>query len=394
MSLVLFGGNLYTPDFIEDGAVLIHGHKILAAGDRSQVLSNDEAKNAELIDIQGKIISPGLIDIQINGAGGADFTGNPFPSSLQTITRLLPEFGCTSFLPTLLSASNETILTALQATRWLRDNPESGAQTLGLHVEGPFLNLERAGAHNTNLIREPSMIDLNRWLQEAAGDLRLLTLAPEIPGASTLIREASQRGVRISLGHTAATYQEVMSAWDQGASIVTHLFNGMKAISAREPGIIGAIFDHDQFIATIIADGIHVHPALLRATIGIMGSERVVLVTDALSPVGTNIERFHLGTRVVEVRGGACYLEDGTLAGSILSMDQAIRNVVRWVDLPLADAFRLGTINPARAIGVESSKGSLTAGKDADVVIWTQSLEVELVFTRGLATYQRSGLSQ
>ena len=164
MSLVLFGGNLYTPDFIEDGAVLIQGHEILAAGDRSLVLSHDEARNAELIDIQGKIISPGLIDLQINGAGGADFTANPVPSSLRTIAALLPKFGCTSFLPTLLSASNETILTALQATRWLRDNPESGAQTLGLHVEGPFLNLDRVGAHDINFIREPSMIDLNQWL--------------------------------------------------------------------------------------------------------------------------------------------------------------------------------------------------------------------------------------
>lgn len=394
MSLVLFGGNLYTPDFIEDGAVLIRGHEILAAGDRSQVLSHDEARNAELIDIQGKIISPGLIDLQINGAGGADFTANPVPSSLRTIAGLLPKFGCTSFLPTLLSASNETILTALQATRWLRDNPGNGAQTLGLHVEGPFLNLDRAGAHDINLIREPSMIDLNQWLQEAPGDLRLLTLAPEIPGSAKLIRQASQNGVRISLGHSVATYQEVMSAWDHGASIVTHLFNAMKTVSAREPGIIGAIFDHDQFVTTIIADGIHVHPALLRATIGVLGSERVVLVTDSMSPMGTKIERFHLGTRVVEVRGGACYLEDDTLAGSVLSMDQAIRNIVRWVDLPLADTFRLGTVNPARAIGVEASKGTLTPGKDADIVVWTQSLEVESVFIRGIPTYQHTGLSQ
>ena len=238
------------------------------------------------------------------------------------------------------------------------------------------------------------MIDVNRWLQEASGGLRLLTLAPEIPGSSKIIREASQRGVRISLGHSSATYQEVMSAWNHGASIVTHLFNAMKTVSAREPGIIGAIFDHDQFVATIIADGVHVHPALLRSTIKIMGSERVVLVTDSMSPMGTNIERFHLGARVVEVRDGACYLEDDTLAGSVLSMDQAVRNVVRWADLPLADAFRLGTVNPARAIGVESSKGTLAPGKDADIVVWTHDLEVELAFIRGIPTYQRTGMSQ
>ena len=226
-----------------------------------------------------------------------------------------------------------------------------------------------------------------RWLEASGGALRLLTLAPELPGASEVIREAVQRGVTVAVGHTAATYEQTASAADLGASLVTHLFNAMGGLTAREPGAAGAALDLDALTAGIIADGVHLHPATIRAAVRAKGAERIVLVTDAMPPVGAASQEFSMLGRRVTVRDGACRLDDGTLAGSVLTMDQALRNVVEWTGLPLQDALGMATLLPARLIGAAASKGSLEAGKDADVVVLDRDLRVRLTLVGGRVVY-------
>ena len=213
---------------------------------------------------------------------------------------------------------------------------------------------------------------------------------PELPGASDAIREAVRCGVAVAVGHTAATYEQTAEAADLGATMVTHLFNTTGGLSAREPGVAGAALSLDALAAGIIADGIHLHPATVRTVVRAKGAERVALVTDAMPPVGAAAQEFSLLGRCVTVRDGACRLDDGTLAGSVLTMDQALRNVIDWTGLPLQDALGMATLLPARLIGADASKGSLDVGKDADVVVMDRDLRVLLTIVGGRVVYHAS----
>ena len=392
MSLLLHGGDLYTPNtVVRDGAVLVRGSRIAAVGPARDVAPTQSA-DVERIDVGGGIIAPGFVDLQINGAAGTLFTEEPTTETLAAMATALPQFGCTSFLPTLLSCSEEVAHRALVAAAKARARPPAGAQVLGAHMEGPFLHPDRAGAHDRRLLRPPSTAELARWLETSDGALRLLTLAPELPGASEVIREAVRCGVTVAVGHTMATYEETAEAAHLGACLVTHLFNATGGLSAREPGAVGAALALDELSPSLIVDGIHLHPATVRAALRAKGVERAVLVTDAMPPVGAATQEFSLLGRPVTVRNGACRLSDGTLAGSVLTMDQAVRNVVRWTGLPLQDALGMATLLPARLIGADASKGSLEAGVDADIVVLDRDLRVRLTLVGGQVVYHASDL--
>ena len=389
MSLLLHGGDVYTPHtVVPDGAVLVRGGRIAAIGPACDV-APPASDDVERIDVRGGVIAPGFVDIQVNGAAGVLFTDDPTPEAIDAMAAALPQFGCTSFLPTLLSCPDDATHRAMAAAATASAGPPAGAQVLGVHMEGPFLAPDRAGAHDRRLLRPPSASDLDRWLDASDGALRLLTLAPELPGASEVIGEAVRRGVTVAVGHTAATYDETARAADLGASMVTHLFNATGGLAAREPGAVGAALDLDALSAGIIADGVHVHPAVVRAVVRAKGPERTVLVTDAMPPVGAASHEFSLLGRPVTVRDGACRLDDGTLAGSVLTMDQAVRNVVEWTGLPLHDALAMATLLPARVIGADA-KGSLQPGKDADIVVLDRDLRVRLTLVGGRVVYRSS----
>ena len=386
-SLLLHGGDLYTPNtVVRDGALLVRGGRIAAVGPASDV-APPQSSDVERIDARGGIIVPGFIDLQINGAAGILFTDEPTEEALDAMTAVLPQFGCTSLLPTLLSCSEETTHLALAAAAKACSRPPSGAQVLGVHMEGPFLHPDRVGAHDRTHLRLPSTADLKRWLQSSDGALRLLTLAPELPGAPEVIREAVRGGVAVAVGHTAATYEQTAEAADLGATMVTHLFNATGGLSAREPGTAGAALSLATLAAGIIADGVHLHPATVRTVVRAKGAERVALVTDAMPPVGATAQEFSLLGRRVTVRDGACRLDDGTLAGSVLTMDQALRNVVEWTGLPLQDALGMATLLPARIIGADAFKGSLDVDKDADIVVLDRDLRVLLTIVGGRVVY-------
>ena len=390
MSLLLHGGDVYTPNaVVPDGAVLVRGGRIAAVGPARDVVP-PASETVQRIDVQGGIIAPGFVDLQVNGAAGVLFTEEPTSDAIDTMAAALPQFGCTSFLPTLLSCPDDVRHDALTAAAKASAGPLAGAQVLGLHLEGPFLAHDRAGAHDRSFLRLPSTADLARWLDTSNRSLRLLTLAPEPPGASEVIREAVQSGVTVAVGHTAATYDDTANAADLGASLVTHLFNATGGLTAREPGAVGAALALDSLSASIIADGIHVHPAVVRAVVRAEGPERTVLVTDAMPPVGTSAQEFSLLGRPVTVHDGACRLPDGTLAGSTLTMDQALRNVIDWTGLPLQDALGMATLLPARLIGADASKGSLETGKDADVVVLDRDLRVRLTLVAGRVMFRSS----
>ncbi len=387
MPLLLHGGDVYTPTtVVRDGAVLVRGGRIAAVGPARDV-GFPQSEHVNRIDVSGGIIAPGLVDLQINGAAGVLFTDEPTEDAIDTMSAALPQFGCTSFLPTLLSCSEDVTHRALKSAASACVRLPSGAQALGVHMEGPFLAPARAGAHDRRYLRLPSTTDLRRWLDESDGALRLLTLAPELPGASDVIREAVRCGVTVAVGHTAATYEEASQATGLRASVVTHLFNATGGLTAREPGVVGAALALDTLSASLIADGIHVHPATVRAVVKAKGPERTVLVTDAMPPVGTTTHEFSLLGRRVTVRDGACRLDDGTLAGSVLTMDQALRNLVEWTGLPLQDALGMATLLPARLIGADATKGNLEAGKDADVVVLDRDLRVLLTIVGGRVVY-------
>ena len=366
--------------------MLVRGGRIAAVGPASD-LAPTPSDDVQRIDVRGGIVAPGLVDLQVNGAAGVLFTDDPTEEALDAMAAVLPRFGCTSFLPTLLSCSEETAHRALTAAARACASPPGGAQILGVHMEGPFLHPDRAGAHDRRHLRPPSTAELGRWLESSGGSLRLLTLAPELPGASEVIREAVRRGVAVAVGHTTATYEKTAQAADLGATLVTHLFNATRSLTAREPGVAGAALALDALTASIIADGIHLHTATVRTVVRAKGAEHVALVTDAMPPVGPASHEFSLLGRRVTVHDGACRLDDGTLAGSVLTMDQALRNVVEWTGLPLQDALGMVTLLPARLIGADASKGGLEAGKDADIVVLDRDLRVLLTIVGGRVVY-------
>ena len=393
MGILLYGANIYTPhQVIPDGAILVDGSHIAAIGPRQELGSYaSPGPVEEAIDLQGRIVAPGFIDLQVNGAGGKLLTEEPSPGTVQAMAAALPQFGCTSFLPTIISAPSDSIVEGLRAVAQASQAP-SGARVLGAHLEGPFINPSRAGAHSTEFIRPPSVEEFRRYWESGGGCIKLLTIAPELPGALGVTAEARSHGVTVALGHSEAGYAQVVEAELTGFRFVTHLFNAMGSLESREPGTAGAVLAIDSLSAGLIADGVHVHPASLKLALRAKGSERLVLVTDAMPPVGTDLSEFQLYGMSITVKNGACFTPQGVLAGSVLTMDRAISNMCRLADVSFLEALAMATINPARIVGVDQQKGSLEVGKDADLVVCDGDLRVSMTMVEGNIAYRSPDL--
>lgn len=380
-TLLLHGGDVYTPfEVIEDGAVLARDGVIERVGRRVEVAT--ERADVE-VDAGGRMICPGFVDLQVNGGGGALLTERPDMGSLARMTQAHLRFGTTSMLPTVVTSDEERMLRALEVVGRAAHGSRMGARVLGAHLEGPFINPVRRGAHAERFIRPPDRALFGRCVEATGDSLRLITLAPELPGALHLIAAAHETGVVVAIGHTDATYEETKTAIDAGATVATHVFNGMRGLHHREPGMVGAALDDDRVVATVIADGVHVHPAALRLVARAKGAARMALVTDAMSPVGMDVDAFAIDGREVTVRDGACYLADGTLAGSALSMNRAVRNMHRLAGVPLRDCIEMATTTPARVLGTLDEIGVLRPGARADIVVCDNELDVWRVFVGG-----------
>ena len=325
------------------------------------------------MDFGDGILVPGFVDIHIHGGAGHDVM-EPDAGALPPVERLLAGHGVTSYFPTTVTAPLDTTLSALER---LADAIEGGnrdlgatdmrARPLGIHLEGPFISHRRRGVHPPENLLPPSLAAFERFWQAARGHIRVMTIAPELPGAIEVITEAAKRGVCVSLGHSDADLTATRAGVAAGARHATHTFNAMRPLDHRDPGILGEVLTDSRLSADIIADGIHLDPAIVQLFLRAKGPEGAVLITDATAATGMPDGRYRLGSLEVEVKDGKC-LSGGKLAGSVLTMDLAVRNVMKFAQWDLQQAVRLATLNPARVVGLNSS-GCLKPGAAADLVV-------------------------
>ncbi len=380
--LALTNGTVYTGRSVETGkAVVIEGERIAGVVPMDEVPSD-----AEVHDLGGRSVAPGFVDLQVNGGGGRLFAADPTVEAIEAIVAAHLRFGTTSLLPTWMTGPPESMERAAEAVRAYLERGMPGL--LGIHFEGPFINAEKAGVHDRRWIRPPSDAELARVASLGRGRT-LVTLAPEVvpPGA---IRGLCERGVRVSLGHSNARYAVAMQAFAAGASCVTHLFNAMSGMTSREAGLVGAALDDPEIYAGVIADGHHVGWPTLRVSARAKGAGRLLLVTDAMPPVGATMSlgaamrEFALGDARIRVSGGRCVTEGGVLAGSAIDMATAVRNCVDHVGLPLAEALRMASTYPAEYLGLGGSLGRIEKGYAADLVVLEAEVHVSAIVRGGL----------
>ncbi|VTT35034.1 N-acetylglucosamine-6-phosphate deacetylase [Klebsiella pneumoniae] len=335
----------------------------------------------ETRDVGGAIIAPGFIDLQLNGCGGVQFNDDIAAISVETLQimqKANEKSGCTSFLPTLITSTDELMKRAVEVMRaYLAQNAN---QALGLHLEGPWLNPLKKGTHDPALIRAPDQ-ELVDFLCANADVITKITLAPEKVDAA-VIRQLRAAGIVISAGHSHGTYEEAAAGIDAGVTFATHLYNAMPATSGREPGLIGALFDSPDVWCGVIADGLHVHYANIRNAKRIKG-DKLILVTDATAPAGASIDRFIFAGKTIYYRNGLCVDENGTLSGSALTMIEAVENSVEHVGISLDETLRMATLYPARAMGVDNQLGSIEAGKVANLTVFTRDYKIIRTIVNG-----------
>lgn len=317
--------------------------------------------------IDADLISPGLIDLQVNGGFGVEVT--PDPNDINHISRESLKTGVTAWLPTVVTSAAKSYPPFFDA--WNQHDPAAGAVPLGYHLEGPFITLEKKGAHNPEFIQAASEDLFQSWLEQ--NSIKLVTLSPEREDGLRRIREMVERGILVSLGHTNATYEDFAAGIDAGARKATHLFNAMTSIHHRAPGAMVATLVDDRVTAGLIPDGVHSHPATVRLAIKSKGIDSIVIVSDMMTACGLGPGSYPLGTMTVTVTEESARLADGTLAGSILTMDQALRNLVDWSDCTPAEAIHMMTAVPARLLE-DQNRGRLVVGSRADITAWNGDL--------------------
>ncbi|KQN54257.1 MULTISPECIES: N-acetylglucosamine-6-phosphate deacetylase [unclassified Erwinia] len=374
-------GRIYTGHEILDNHAVV-----IADGLIERVCAVDALpEGVETRDVGGALIAPGFIDLQLNGCGGVQFNDDLAAISVETLNimqRANEKSGCTSFLPTLITSSDELMIRAVEVMRaYLAQNH---GQALGLHLEGPWLNPLKKGTHDPALIRAPSP-QLVDFLCDNADVISKITLAPE-KVAPAVIRRLRDAGIVISAGHSHATCDEAREGIRAGVSFATHLYNAMPATTGREPGLIGALFDSPDVWCGIIADGLHVNYANIRNAKRIKG-DKLVLVTDATAPAGACIDRFIFAGKTIYYRDGLCVDENGTLSGSALTMIEAVANSVEHVGISLDESLRMASLYPARAMGVDAQLGSIEAGKVANLTVFTRDYKITRTIVNGHEVY-------
>lgn len=368
----------------EPGWLLTEGRRIQALGPGQPPAFSGERPPRQ-VDAAGLTLLPGFIDVHVHGAAGQD-TMDATPAALYAMARFYARHGVTAFLPTTWSASREAIQQALQAVAAACGPVPEGATILGAHLEGPYLNPEKCGAQATRFIRRAQRPEALAFLD--SGVIRLLSLAPEFAENEWLIDECVRRGITVSAAHTAATYTQMAAAVRRGLTQTTHTFNAMTGLGHYEPGTVGAALALPDIRCELIADNIHVHPATMKVMVAAKGVAGVILITDAIRAAGLPEGDQQLDDRVVSVRDGAVRLPNGALAGSVLTMAQALRNLLAATGRPLADLWPAASLNAARALGLAERKGRLAAGQDADLVLLDAHGEVRLTVAEGVIVYQ------
>jgi len=383
--IVIEAGVLLTPvTRFQPGRLIIDGTSITDAGSATTVRVPSGAQRVEASQM---LVVPGFIEPHIHGCGGADVMEGTY-ESLNVMSRTLSKHGTTSFLATTVSSPPDVLTAAIEKLGALIPTSFDGAQPIGIHLEGPFISTAKRGTHRAANVIAPDVGLLEKWIRAANKTLRLVTLAPELPGADELVPLAREQGVLLAMGHSNATFEQARSAVERGFSYAVHTFNAMRAFSHRGSGIVGEVLADDRIFAEIIPDGVHVDPAVVRLFGRAKGKERVLLVSDAISATGMPDGRYVLGGDTIEVVNGVCRDGEGRLAGSTLTQEIALRNFAEWTAWSIEDALLGLTLNPARALRLEK-KGVLDAGADADVVLMDHSFRVMKTYVKGKLVFDR-----
>ncbi len=370
------------PEDKQTTSVLIENRVIVQIG---QIEPNAACDNT--LDAQGRIIAPGFIDIHIQGAGGADIL-DATPEALEAISETCARFGTTGFLATTVFKPNQDNRHLALASEYVgRDL--GGANLLGIHLEGPFISLEKRGMIQTGCICPPSERILDEILGITNGHLSMMTIAPELPESPGIISSLAESGTIASFGHSNATYEQTLDGFDAGILHVTHLFNAMPSIHHRSPGPLVAIFQAEHVTAQFITDGVHIHPAVLKFAYEKLGPDRAIPITDGMQAIGLGDGMFIYNGIEYESKAGAARYKDGTLIGTALGLSQMLERFTEFTDCPIDTAIRMVTQNPAGLLGLENKKGSISVGKDADLILLDDNLSVHTTIIAGKIVFQK-----
>ena len=390
-TIKIFNGKIITPEkIIDGGTILIQSNRIEAISN-----GNIEAPDCIEIDAQGKFISPGFIDIHVHGGGGYDFMDGNENAFLQ-IAETHAKFGTTSMLPTTLTSTKEAMLQILGVYESANKNNINGSQFLGMHLEGPYIAMSQKGAQDPRYIRDPLPEEYQEILSKFSC-IKRWSAAPELKGAIEFGKYIKSKGVLPALAHTDAVYDEVINAFENGYTLSTHLYSAMSGVTRRNSfrfaGVVESAFIIDDMDVEIIADGVHLPAPLLKLVYKIKGADRTALITDAIRPAGTNVSESTLGSidngLKVIIEDGVAKLPDRTaFAGSIATADRLVRSMINLAEVPLEDAIKMISATPARILGVLDKKGTLTVGKDADIIIFDNNINVSMTMINGKIIYQ------
>lgn len=383
----IINGKIIKEDKILENHVLIFDEKIIDFIPKEN-LDNytkehcNTAAEMHIVDAKNNYVSPGFIDIHIHGSGGKD-TMDGTIEDLKIISSTIAKNGVTSFLPTTMTMHKDKIYTALKAVREAKKQSFNGASVLGAHMEGPFICEKYKGAQSKDYILKPNL----NFISDYMDVLKSITLAPEEDNDFNFIKEVSSNSdITLSMGHTDITYEKAMMAIENGISHATHTFNAMSPLNHRKPGAIGAIFN-SKISCEFIADTIHINPELYRLVLNIKGKDKVVLITDSMRAGSMKKGEYELGGQKVIVDDTSARLVDGTLAGSILTLNTAVKNILKYTNLSIPEAVNLATINPAKVIHVDDLKGSLKVNKDSDIIIFNDNLDILTTIVNGNIIY-------
>jgi N-acetylglucosamine-6-phosphate deacetylase len=385
MKLALIGGKIITPfRIIEDGTIIIDKGIITSLGKSSETRIPEGIKE---IEVKGKTVCPGFADLLVHGGAGHGFADDN-GESIKKISSYFLQHGSTTMLASLFAKPEKLLLKDLRRVAdYIEAHPDSNIR--GIHMEGPFLNKEFKGAMNANYLWKPDVESWNKIWKASKGYIKIMTIAPELPDAVDVMRAAAQAGVVLSIGHSMASYDEVLNAIDNGAAHVTHIFNAMQRFHHRTPSVVLASLLHNELKIELIADTLHVHPSVIQLLLKLKGASGIILVSDSIRAGGMHEGEYEFADQKIFMMGKKAFLEDGTLAGSTLTLNLAVRNMVEAAGAKITEAVRMASLNSLKVIDLDHRKGILAAGKDADIVILNNNYAVEMTIINGKIVYTK-----
>lgn len=384
MKFALIGGKIVTPFRIVNNGVVVIEDGVISEIGKSDVPIPD---GYEVFDVSGRTITPGFVDLLVHGGGGYGFADEN-DESIGKVSEYFLRNGSTTVLASLFAKPHQLLLDDLnRLSKYILENP--GSNIYGIHMEGPYLNPELKGAMNENYLWKPSVESWEALWEASQGLIKIMTIAPELPGAIEVMRAAAKKGVVLSIGHSMASYDEIELAIDNGAAHVTHIFNAMRPFHHRHPGVILGSLLRNELKIELIADTLHVHPAVMEFLLKLKGANGIILITDSIRAGGMHEGEYEFADQKVFMKDQKAYLEDGTLAGSTLTLNIAIRNLVETANAKLTEAVRMASLNGAKVLNIENRKGILAVGKIADIAVMNDNYEVEMTIIKGKIGYKK-----